>query len=227
MLCGVEFWYNYGVRKKRNGGVQSTAASNDTKGIASVSASDHCTDSPIQLQFEFPPDEEWRDVQGWADFYEVSNLGKVRVKQSRLRSRYKAGDLMKQFNAGGYLHVVFCRGQEKDYQLVHRLVMAAFVGPANGLDVNHKNGIKDDNRLDNLEYMTRRENIIHSLEVLKVFRGAKGEDHWEAKLNAEKVRDIRRRQAAGETDHSIAKIYNVSSAAVRQIRTGRSWKHIA
>lgn len=177
----------------------------------------------IQLQMEF--DEEWRDIPGYEEFYEVSNKGRVRTKKSRLRG-YDAGTLLFQTaTADGYLGTTLLRNSEKKRINVHRLVMLAFVGEPGELDVNHKNGIKADNRLENLEYVTHLENMRHSLHVLKVYR-AQGERHGSARLNADQVRDIRRRAAAGETRKALAQEFQVTTTAIATIVLRRRWKHI-
>lgn len=103
---------------------------------------------------------------------------------------------------------------------VHRLVTEAFLGKGLGLDVNHKNGDKSDNRLENLEYCTRSANQYHAALIgLK----PRGEDSHLSKLDNEAARHII--ETKGQTTHEeMARMYNVKSATVRAIRAGRRWR---
>lgn len=109
-------------------------------------------------------DEEWRPIRGYEGRYEVSNVGRV-------RSSYKRqgfdGVRHLQRRKAGYVKVdLGYKGAKKTFD-VHRLVAEAFIpNPANKTDVNHINGDKGDNRVSNLEWATRAENMAHSHEVL-------------------------------------------------------------
>lgn len=99
--------------------------------------------------------EEWRPVVDWEERYEVSNLGRVR--------RLATGRIMRfARHVAGYSNVGLSPGVNT--RTVHRLVGEAFLGPRpSGHQINHKNGDKTDNRLENLEYVTPSENVRHSL----------------------------------------------------------------
>jgi hypothetical protein len=126
----------------------------------------------------------WKDIPGWEGFYQVNPLGQVRsldreivaihpqTKQKGFR-KYKGKLLKTTVGKNGYSTVVFIRGARKDYFLVHRLVLLAFAGPCpESLEVLHGNGIRNDNRLENLRYGTRSENAFDALKHgKKVFRG--------------------------------------------------------
>lgn len=177
-------------------------------------------------QLALDPDEVWRDVPGYEEFYEASNRGRVRTKMRRLRG-YPAGSLLKQSPVpDGYLTVTLIRDGSQKKLYAHQVVMLAFVGPANGLDVNHKNGVKTDNRLENLEYSTRTENIYHARDVLQVGFGTRGEAHHAVKLTEQQVRIIRRRCAEGESSADLGREYGVTSSNISAIRTRRSWKFL-
>jgi hypothetical protein len=93
--------------------------------------------------------EEWKDVVGFPG-YTVSNMGNVRGKFGRI--------LEPRLNFG-YHRVVLCGEKEKDV-FVHRLVAAAFLGPCpTGHEVDHRNRIRNDNRVENLQYLTPSENL--------------------------------------------------------------------
>lgn len=110
--------------------------------------------------------EEWRDAPGYEGLYQVSNLGRVRtIRDGR---EYKAGYILKgKRNRYGYVEPALTNGGRRTLVLVHRLVAEAFIpNPLKLATVNHKNGVKTDNRVENLEWMSRRDNALHSLYVL-------------------------------------------------------------
>lgn len=104
--------------------------------------------------------EIWKDVPGYSGLYQVSNLGRVKsierydAKKHRVKER-----ILKQANRGnGYKVVVLFSNGHKMYA-VHRLVALAFIPNPDGLpQINHKNEIKTDNRAENLEWCTPKQN---------------------------------------------------------------------
>lgn len=101
---------------------------------------------------------EWRDVVGFSN-YEVSNNGEVRGK--------RFGIVRKPVDNGcGYYVISLWSGNTQKRKKVHRLVAEAFLERANEmLVVNHKNGNKHDNRVENLEWITQKENLRHAFET--------------------------------------------------------------
>lgn len=106
--------------------------------------------------------EEWRTVKGYEGLYEVSSLGRVRSldRYDRMNRFWKGRILNLHTGTGGYLFVALSsNGKEKNY-LVHRLVAQAFLpNPDNLPQVNHRDEVKINNRVENLEWCDREYNI--------------------------------------------------------------------
>jgi hypothetical protein len=126
--------------------------------------------------------EVWLDCVGFEGFYQVSNFGNVRSVERMVMNRVGNGlrkspaKLLKQcLSKSGYWIVSFCADGVKSNQTVHRLVCRAFIdNPKNKPQVNHKNGIKTDNQVSNLEWVTVSENGLHAYRVLGVQAWNKG-----------------------------------------------------
>lgn len=150
------------------------------------------------------------------DGYEVSDAGDVRLGEKTLSSR-----LLK-----GYPGVSLAGApRSRRTFTVHSLVMAAFVGPrpSPSHQVNHKNGIKTDNRLCNLEYVTSAENIAHSWNELGNSRY--GADNPACKLNWDLVRMIRSEYIPNICGaHRLAKKYGVTNPLIFSIVKNRIWR---
>lgn len=107
--------------------------------------------------------EIWKDIPGYEGLYQVSNLGNVKS--------FFTGKLLKKLpHSTGYLAVVLYKDRTSKRRTVHRLVAMAFLpNPESKLTVNHKNGNKHDNSVDNLEWATHKENQRHAVKTgLKV-----------------------------------------------------------
>ena len=173
--------------------------------------------------------ERWKPVPDYEDLYHVSDRGRVRRIAGGNGAR-RGHILRPQRNRGGYLQVHLSRYCCRKMRTVHTLVMEAFRGPCPaGMEVNHKYGIKDDNRLTELEYLTRGENLKHSYCVL----GRKapvlcGEANGHVKLTASAVRQIRKVYAeGGATQCELGKRHGVSHAAISRVVRREHWAHVA
>ena len=117
--------------------------------------------------------EEWRDVVGYENLYQVSNLGNVksldRVIDTKRGVRTFEGRMLKQCKLKiGYMSVGLSKDGKLKTMYVHRLLMEAFYGlDADKVCVNHINGDRSDNRIENLEWVTYLENLTHAIDILK------------------------------------------------------------
>lgn len=110
-------------------------------------------------------EEKWRDIAGYEGLYQISNLG--RVKSLNYARQHKSSIKSLQVKSNGYVKVDLKHNGKLSSMNVHRLVAKAFIpNPGNKSDVNHIDGNKENNRLDNLEWATRSENMYHCKKVL-------------------------------------------------------------
>jgi hypothetical protein len=176
--------------------------------------------------------EVWRPVADYAGAYEVSDLGRVRsvaraFVDARGRTHRRPGRVLRLGrHKDGYAMVDLSRGGAKRCLLVHRLVAGAFLpNPEQKAEVNHRDGNKTNNRLGNLEWATRPENMRHAFAAGLYSRG-KGSDALNAKLTEGDIPTIRARLAAGHSQRSVARDYGVSKHTIYSIQKGLTWLHV-
>lgn len=130
------------------------------------------------------------------------------------------------FDKNGYRVVSLYHPQKRPkLAKVHRLVATVFLGENNPLQVNHMNGLKRDNRVENLEWVTNSQNKQHAFDTGLTKMG-KGEENPSVKLDSESVLEIRIRWSNGESQRSLERFYNLARGSVWPIVHGLSWRHI-
>lgn len=182
---------------------------------------------------------EWKVVDWIADYkgvLEVSNDGRVRRRGyqfTQMHWKWKVPmtvhkpdiEFIPQLSRTGYPELSLrILGKRKRF-FVHRLVARAFVaGYREDLCVNHINGIKTDNRAENLEWVTLARNSEHQWETGLV--DLRGDAHPTRKLSSGKVRIIRDLLALGATANSLAVLLEVSPSLIDLIRDGKRWSDL-
>jgi len=173
--------------------------------------------------------ENWCDIPEYVGLYQASSEGRIRsldriVTDSVGRKTLRKGTILKQgINSNGYYRVSPCNGGKARIKKVHRLVMAAFVGPCpDGCEVLHLNGIRTDNKLCNLRYGSKQCNLAFTID-----HGTApcGENDPLAKFTNAQAKEIRIAWATGGvTKASLAREYGVNPTTIARIINNKSYK---
>jgi len=176
--------------------------------------------------------ERWKPIPGYEGVYEVSDAGRVK-RIAGGSNNAKPGRILKPASNAGYLGVGLCHRGKVKMTIVHRLVVIAFIGPIpEGLQVNHKNGVRSDNRLENLEVVTASQNHLHAFRELgRKPAGGRlpGSSNPNAKLTEEKVKEIRRLWGANPKwgyQQELARQFDVDDVTINHVVRRYSWKHV-
>lgn len=175
--------------------------------------------------------ERWRPVVGWEGWYEVSNLGQVRRAVNPIgKGRQTAGRILKLWpgrrgrtGKHGHSWRVYLGklGQRAKPFSVHHLVAEAFIGPRPaGKQINHKDGDPQNNRAENLEWVTASENLKHAHRT-----GLKPPPTNTTVLNPHLVREIRKKYT-GRNGPALAAEYGLKPQAINRLIRRETWKNV-
>lgn len=172
-------------------------------------------------------EEVWKPVVGFEGLYEISSFGRLRSRDRQAKSRYPTGRflrgrVMKMSVQDGYHRVTLVKSSGAAASLfVHGLVCEAFHGPRpEGHQVAHANGVRTDNKAENLRWATAQEN---GADRVKHGTAPRGELHGKSKLSEQNVIDIRAGLQAGDRKVHLARRFSVSMRLIRLIETGKAW----
>jgi hypothetical protein len=182
------------------------------------------------------PGETWKDVVGYEGLYMVSSMGRVKslaktvfILQNggnvSLQERLRAQHHNNKNKKIAYLIITLTnpnRGKRSKTEKVHQIVAKAFVpNPENKECVNHKNGNKLDNRAENLEWVTRKENAQHAFK-----NGLSGGVVIRPLFKKLTLKDVTQIFKSNESGTMLAKKYDVSKGIISAIRTGKIWNRV-
>jgi hypothetical protein len=180
--------------------------------------------------------EIWKDIPGFEGNYQASNFGNLKSLSRNVISQGSAGYkyyivkreriLKPSKESNGYFQCgLQIRNNKQRRFLVHRLVAETFIVNPNEKEfVNHINGIKTDNRVENLEWVTKSENHKHAYAL--GLMDNKGDNHPSNKLTSEDILEIRELVKGGATVYSLKNKYPVGYSSLKGIVRGKTWTHL-
>lgn len=168
--------------------------------------------------------EVFEDLKGYEDSYQISDSGRIFTKRRLVGNQiYYGKELVPQLTHDGYLKVTLSRGGDSKKFYLHRLVAIQFIDNPMGLpQVNHKDGNKLNNNLNNLEWCTKSENQNHAIHTGLMQRG---QDRPSAKLTESQVIEIYKLKGILKAQ-DIADKYGVSKNTINCILRGDKWKYL-
>jgi hypothetical protein len=184
----------------------------------------------LNIGIEDLPNEFWKYVPNTDNRYLISNQG--RLLTLNFKNSKRASVMRPATNQNGYLHTLIVSEGKLKKVVIHRLVAQTWIeNPLNKAQVNHINFIRNDNRIENLEWCTPQENTLHSynngrIKMPKNAPPMRGSKNGGAKLNEEQVREIRMKfKPYKYTREMLAKEYGVKANTIKDAIL-RSWKHV-
>src|SRR5699024_373311 len=160
--------------------------------------------------------EKWKDIKGYEDSYEVSNLGRVRSKErtrkfGRATKTFESKILKQSEDKDGYYRVNLSKDGKKKRFFAHRLVATAFIETNDDKPViNHMDGNKKNNVVDNLEWCTRSENDLHAFDVGLRKPTDGGTSRTVLMVDSQTNQVVKKRtsmsEASRETGHSVGRV---------------------
>jgi len=178
--------------------------------------------------------EIWKDIKNYEELYQVSNKGRVKSLNKLVTDisgrvfEYKEKFLSTKSwiknKRPYYSSVTLFKNKQKKNFGVHRLVAEAFIpNPSGKLEVNHKDQNRDNNSIDNLEWVTRKENLKH----IK-YLGQKGSSNGNSKLTENDIKNICKLINNKYSNSDIKKELNllINNTTLQDIRYKRKWKHL-
>ena len=161
-----------------------------------------------------------KDVKDYEGLYFLNENGNIFSYPKKTRRGIREIFSMKV--GSGYMQIDLCKDKKIKRHLVHRLMAKTFIeNIENKPQVNHINGIKNDNRLENLEWNTRSENQLHSIRI--GLRTTIGEKNSQSKINSEQALLIFNDE---RPYNEIEQDYKISISSISGIKRGYSWTHI-
>lgn len=180
-------------------------------------------------------EEIWKDIPGYEGLYQVSTLGKIKSLPKKWIVRNGGTHITKEFirngeiGRGGYLYINLCKRSKPKTFLIHRIIAQTFIfNLGNKPCINHKDGNKLNNNVENLEWCTYSENHKHAYKLRLMNR--EGERHHLHKLTEIQVMEIKKIMKNKNNERGIwakiAKKFNVHPMTISGIVCGRNWRHI-
>jgi len=164
--------------------------------------------------------EEFKCINGYENYYQISNYGNVKT----LYNRYKKCIFKKPFiRKDGYVVINLIKDKKQTTFYLHKLVAGHFIqqdGDVLKSEVNHIDGNKQNNNVDNLEWCTSSFNSKHAYDtgLTKI-----GSERTSSKLTEDLVRKIPELIKNGNTIKQISKLFNVSTTAIHHVLKGRNY----
>ena len=172
--------------------------------------------------------ETWKDIKGYEGHYQVSDMGRVKglkrtVKHPTGYPKTIGSKILNPTVVKGYYQIDLSKEGKRKRFLVHRLVAEAFIeNKRNSPQVNHKDGNKENNNVNNLEWVTVSENVLHGYKI-GLSEPMSGVKNGHAILNKNKVIEIRNDFSEGVTQKELSERHHVSKSTIQDIVENKTW----
>lgn len=169
--------------------------------------------------------EEIKKLEGFNDYYYISSYGYIITKNWRNSKREAI--IKTCLDACGYKRTALMHNGKLKTIKIHRLVAISFIqNPENKPQVNHIDGNKQNNNINNLEWVNNSENQIHAYKI-GLNKAKRGEENSKAILTEKQVKEIRSKfKKRVYTREMLGIEYGVKASTIKDIILRKSWKHI-